>query len=40
MFGEKGVVNVIYLAGQPTSISGLLNMLAWPAPAAGQANVA
>lgn len=34
-FGEKGVVDMIYLAGQYMTISGLLNTFAVPAPAAG-----
>jgi 4-carboxymuconolactone decarboxylase len=33
-FGEKGVVDMIYLAGQYMTISGLLNTFAVPAPAA------
>lgn len=32
-FGEKGVVDMIYLAGQYMTISGLLNTFAVPAPA-------
>jgi len=34
-FGEKGVVDMIYLAGQYMIISGLLNTFAVPAPEAG-----
>ncbi len=34
-FGEKGVVDMIYLAGQYMTISGLLNTFAVPAPSAG-----
>jgi 4-carboxymuconolactone decarboxylase len=34
-FGEKGVVDMLYLAGQYMTISGLLNTFAVPAPAAG-----
>ena len=34
-FGEKGVVDIIYLAGQYMIISSLLNTFAVPAPAAG-----
>lgn len=33
-FGEKGVVDMIYLAGQYMTISGLLNTFAVPAPSA------
>ena len=33
-FGEKGVVDMIFLAGQYMTISGLLNTFAVPAPAA------
>ena len=33
-FGEKGVVDMIYLAGQYMTISGLLNTFAVPAPTA------
>jgi 4-carboxymuconolactone decarboxylase len=33
-FGEKGVVDLIYLAGQYMTISGLLNTFAVPAPSA------
>ena len=33
-FGEKGVVDIIFLAGQYMTISGLLNTFAVPAPAA------
>lgn len=36
-FGEKGVVDMIYLAGQYMTISGLLNTFAVPAPAKSQA---
>lgn len=32
-FGEQGVVDIIYLAGQYMTISGLLNTFAVPAPA-------
>jgi 4-carboxymuconolactone decarboxylase len=35
-FGEKGVVDMIYLAGQYMTISGLLNTFAVPAPASQQ----
>ncbi|AMR27486.1 hypothetical protein A0257_10525 [Hymenobacter psoromatis] len=34
-FGEKGVVDMIYLAGQYMIISGLLHTFAMPAPEAG-----
>ncbi len=38
-FGEKGVVDLIYLAGHYMTISGLLNTFAVPAPAAPVAAV-
>jgi 4-carboxymuconolactone decarboxylase len=38
-FGEKGVVDMIYLAGQYMTISGLLNTFAVPAPTAPQGAV-
>ena len=37
-FGEKGVVDMVYLAGNYMTVSGLLNTFAVPAPASDKAD--